>query len=413
MTLEDLILQLNQKGVRLSFVHGELKVQAPRGVMTAALQAEIKEKKQDLIHYLSPALLSEKPMDFSVFFFSNELQVETENKYKLVLDATQYADQHGFVGVWTPERHFNELGGLFPNPAVLGAALSVLTKNLKIRAGSVVLPLQDPIRVTEEWAIVDQLSEGRVELSFATGWHANDFALARDSQRDYAQRHSLMYQRLDTVRALWQGNSVTRKDGGGQNIELFTFPRPKQKELPLWLTAIGNPDSYQKIAAKGTHLLTCLLDQDIDELGQKITLYRKSLKENGFNPSDFKVAVFVHTYVGEDGAAVKEEVAPALKNYLKNTLDLLGKLSQSTGVNLNPDEFTAADQETLLDFAFERYYEERSLMGDIHKCEDMVQALAQAGVDEIACLVDFGLPSAQVMQGLEQLAKLVKKHVRT
>ena len=80
------------------------------------------------------------------------------DRYRLLLEGARFADRHGFAAVWTPERHFHAFGGLYPNPAVTGAALAAITERIGIRAGSVVLPLHNPIRVAEEWSVVDNLS---------------------------------------------------------------------------------------------------------------------------------------------------------------------------------------------------------------------------------------------------------------
>src|SRR5215467_2804377 len=121
-----------------------------------------------------------RPLEFSIFFFAADAQTEGP-KYTLLLDSARFADENGFTAVWTPERHFEAFGGLYPNPSITSAALSVATTRLRIRAGSVVLPLHDPIRVAEEWAMLDNLSKGRVGISFASGWHPNDFVFAPDS----------------------------------------------------------------------------------------------------------------------------------------------------------------------------------------------------------------------------------------
>ncbi|MFM2072971.1 MAG: hypothetical protein RLZZ623_3235, partial [Actinomycetota bacterium] len=109
------------------------------------------------------------PIDFSLFYFSGD---EAENtgagKYRLLLEGARWADEHGFCAVWTPERHFHAFGGLYPQPAVTGAAVAAITKRVQIRAGSVVMPLHHPIRVAEAWSIVDNISDGRVGVSIAS-----------------------------------------------------------------------------------------------------------------------------------------------------------------------------------------------------------------------------------------------------
>src|SRR6266480_312119 len=138
-----------------------------------------------------------KQMDFSLFYFANADGGESSEKYKLLIEGAKFADTHGFAAVWTPERHFHEFGGLYPNPSVTSAAIATVTESIQIRAGSVVLPLHHPIRVTEEWAVVDNLSNGRVGVSFASGWQPEDFVLAPGN---YAERKEVMYQHIETVR---------------------------------------------------------------------------------------------------------------------------------------------------------------------------------------------------------------------
>ena len=101
-----------------------------------------------------------RPIDFSLFYFSGSGDQAAGDRYRLLLDGARFADRHGFSAVWTPERHFHAFGGLYPNPAVVtGAAVAAVTERVAVRAGSVVLPLHDPVRVAEEWALVDNLSK--------------------------------------------------------------------------------------------------------------------------------------------------------------------------------------------------------------------------------------------------------------
>src|ERR1044072_5660454 len=101
-------------------------------------------------------------MIFSLFYFGSYVESDDQDKYKLLFDTVRFADKHKFQAVWTPERHFDEFGGLFPNPSVMSAALAVTTKNVQIRCGSIVAPLHHPVRIAEDWALIDNLSNGRV-----------------------------------------------------------------------------------------------------------------------------------------------------------------------------------------------------------------------------------------------------------
>src|SRR6266851_5085523 len=120
---------------------------------------------------------SHMDMEFGLIFFASSEAPHSGDRYRLVIDSAKIADRHGFSSIWIPERHFTRDGWLYPNPAVLQAAIARETSQIHLRAGSVVMPLHNPIRVAEEWAMVDNLSGGRVGISFASGWHPNDFAL--------------------------------------------------------------------------------------------------------------------------------------------------------------------------------------------------------------------------------------------
>src|SRR5215813_4801065 len=143
------------------------------------------------------------PLQFSVMFFAASAEALGGEKYRLVLDAARFADEHAFSSVWVPERHFATLGGLYPNPSVLHAALAMITQRVNLRAGSVVLPLHDALRVAEEWSLVDNLSKGRVGLSFASGWNPDDFVFFPDR---YDQRSGELFRAIPVVQGLWRGD---------------------------------------------------------------------------------------------------------------------------------------------------------------------------------------------------------------
>ena len=159
-------------------------------------------------------------MQFSLSFFSSTGAESQHDKYALLTEASTFADRNDFIAVWTPERHFHVFGGLFPNPALMGVLLAGATRRTRIRAGSVVLPLHHPVRVAEEWSVVDNLSDGRVDLAFATGWHPNDFVLAPEN---HTERVELTFSAIDTVRKLWRGEAFIGPNGESSPFLVETF----------------------------------------------------------------------------------------------------------------------------------------------------------------------------------------------
>jgi natural product biosynthesis luciferase-like monooxygenase protein len=340
-------------------------------------------------------------VDFSLFYFASADDGGYSDKYRLLLEGAKFADKHGFVAVWTPERHFHEFGGLYPNPSVTSAAIATVTERIQIRAGSVVLPLHDPLLVAEEWAVVDNLSHGRVGVSFASGWHANDFVIAPES---YANRREIMRQRVEAVRRLWGGEKVRRRDGDGTEIEVGIRPRPIQRELPIWVTAAGSPETFRLAGEIGANLLTHFLNQNIEQLAEKIAVYRGAWRDHGHGPGTGYVTLMLHTFVGSSLDVVREKVQKPFLNYLRSSADLwLRSLLQSLGQDIDAEALSEDDLEFLLSHAFNRYFETSGLFGTPSTCLRMIARLQSIGVDEVACLIDFGVDFDSVIASLQYL----------
>lgn len=350
-------------------------------------------------------LQAEKPLEFSLFYFADDNAVYGEDKYRLYREGAIFADRHRLTAVWTPERHFHEKAGLYPNPSVLSAALATITRHVQLRAGSVVLPLHNSLRVAEEWSVVDNLSKGRVGISFTSGWMPNDFAFFPER---YPVKREEMLRGIEEVQELWRGNAIAGRDGLGKEIELQIFPKPIQRELPIWLTCSGGPEMFEKAGELGLHVLTALLTQSIEEVAPKIQLYRDSLVRHGHKASDGKVTMMMHTYVGEDADAVLQKVRVPLTKYLKSHMNLIetGAQSLNLGVDIRQHEDPEKYRDQMAAFAFERYYRTSSFIGTPASCMKMVERLKEIGVDEVACLIDFGVDVDSVLESLDHLLVL-------
>jgi natural product biosynthesis luciferase-like monooxygenase protein len=355
-----------------------------------------------------PAAASERPMEFSLFFFGNATadQDKTAARYRLVFDAAHFADEHGFTAVWTPERHFHAFGGLYPNPSVLSAALAATTRRIGIRAGSVVLPLHDPLRVAEEWALVDNLSGGRVGVSFASGWQPDDFVLAPDR---YEGRKQQMLDAIAEVRRLWKGERVRRCNGVGKEIEVSVYPRPVQAELPIWITSARHPETFIMAGEAGAGILTHLIGHTIEELAEKIALYRDAWHRHGW-PGRGHVTLMLHTFVGQDVDRVKDLVRQPLKDYIRTSYDLMAGLGAARGVDMR--DLPEQEMEGLLERGFERFFANSGLLGTVVDVAATVAKLAEVGVDEAGCLIDFGVDDSDALAALPHLASARELYLR-
>ena len=343
-------------------------------------------------------------LQLGLMFFSSGEQSLGTDRYRLVLDSAKFADQHGFSSIWVPERHFTSFGCLYPNPAVLQAALARETQQIRLQAGSVVLPLNDPMLVAEAWSMVDNLSGGRVGVSFAAGWNPADFSLAPEH---YGNRHQVMFEGIETVRKLWRGDSIQRVGGKGNPVSVRMYPTPIQSELPIWVTAAGNPQTFIQAGAMGANLLTHLFDQTVDTLAEKLDLYRQARADNGYDPNGGHITVTLHTFVGEDLETVRSQVQTPYCDYLKSYTPLLAGLSHSRGLDINVSELSEKDLDALTKLVFDKMFDEgRVLFGTPESCLGLAQELHQIGVSEVACMVDFNPDVDLVLQSLPQLNRL-------
>ena len=344
-----------------------------------------------------------KTMQFSLYYFGSYEAEFNPNKYNLLFEGAKFGDRAGFTALWIPERHFHAFGGFSPNPSVLAAALARETEQIQLRSGSVVLPLHHSLRVAEEWAVVDNLSQGRVGIAFASGWHSQDFVLAPQS---FGQHRELMFQEIETVQKLWRGEAIAVLDGKGQTVEVKTYPQPMQSQLPTWITIVNNPDTYIRAGAIGAGVLTNLMGQSVEDLARNIALYRQSLTENGYDPASGTVTVLLHTFVGNDLEQVREQARQPFGHYLTSSVGLLQNMVKSQGMEVDFEGLREEDRDFILASAYKRYVETSALIGTPESCCQIIDHLQSVGVDEVACFIDFGVDEQTVLANLPHLHTL-------
>ena len=339
----------------------------------------------------------EKSLSFSLYFFSDDGSKDSPDKYRLVLESAKFADRNGFSAVWTPERHFQDFGGLYPNPSVLSAALAMITERVQIRAGSVALPLHHPVRVAEEWSVVDNLSNGRVAVSFASGWHPDDFIFA---PAVYEDRKEVMFHHIELIQRLWDGETIMMRGVGDQEVAVRLLPKALQKCLPIWITSAGSSATWIRAGEIGANVLAALIGYSFEELADRISSYREARERHGYDPQTGIVSIMMHTFVGQSNSAVKEQVRAPFTHYLRSYF------KQYDNVRVAAADVTEADRDAIMNAAFELYFENNTLMGTPAKCSRVIEQLLAVGVDEVACLIDFGVEADAVLGNLKHLNEL-------
>lgn len=364
-----------------------------------------------------PIATSDRRIDFNLFYWGNDDGVGPK-KYELLLEGAKFADANGFNAVWTPERHFHAFGGPYPNPSVTGAAVAAVTRNLDVRAGSCVAPLHHPARIAEEWAVIDNLTNGRVGLAIASGWQPDDFVLRPENTPP--DNKPAMYSAIDQLRRLWAGEAVEFPKQDGTPHAVITQPRPVSRCLPIWVTTAGNPQTWKEAGEIGANVLTHLLGQSVTEVAEKIAIYHDALRDAGHDPADHKVTVMLHSYLAESREAAEAVARGPMKDYLRSAAGLIKQYAwafpafKKPAGATNPFEIdleglSSEEMDAILEFAFQRYFNDSGMFGTVSDGLARAEELRRIGVDEIACLIDYGIPTDKVLAGLKPLAEVLAR----
>jgi natural product biosynthesis luciferase-like monooxygenase protein len=209
------------------------------------------------------------------------------------------------------------------------------------------------------------------------------------------------------LRALWAGQEAAFPLEGDQHA-VRTYPAPLQESIPLWLTAMSGPGTFLEAGRHGFNVLTAYLQQTPDQLTENIARYRQALSACGTGATGH-VTLMVHACVADTEAEALRQVEEPLLRYQGQFLDLAGR-PHDPGSGEEP--LTEDERRELARYAVHKYANERGLVGDEATVTARLRQLAAVGVDEVACLVDFGLAPELVTRTLTRLAGCAKAPAR-
>ena len=344
-----------------------------------------------------------REVTFSFLFFSDvRKDIPDARKYEFMKDITLFADREGFEAIYIPERHFYEFGSIYANSAIMAAYLIPLTKRIRFRTAGISLPLHHPAEVVEWWAMNDILSNGRIDLGFGTGWNKPDFVFSPDNYND---RKKICWDRIPMVQQLWRGDTVVFPGPNGEQVPVTVYPRPVQKELNVWLLATRSDDSFEHAGRMGYNLFTMLYGMDLEAMRGKIAIYRKAREEAGYDAATGKVSLMLHTMLLQDAAIVKSAVEEPFKKYIRSSLETHVRALQEG----KPDaaDMSDGEKEKILDYAYHRYFKTGAVFGTVEDGRRVVDHAIDIGVNDIACLVDFGVDYDLVRSSMPFLKELV------
>ena len=232
--------------------------------------------------------------------------------YQRLFQQINLAESLGFHDAWITEHHFDEFGGIVPDPAGFLAAAAGHTSTIRLGIAVVVLPLRDPVQVAETYAMVDVASNGRLEFGVARGSTPQEFDSLHIA---YAQSGPRLREGMEVIEQAWSGKPVTFH-GQMYDIEnVRVLPRPVQTpHPPVWVAASRSDDTYRWAGSKGYNLMVLPNAAEPPALQQAVKTYREALKNAGHSKPTETLAKFL-IYVAGSDATAREEASRFMANY--------------------------------------------------------------------------------------------------
>lgn len=228
-----------------------------------------------------------------------------------IIEAGKMADEAGLDVFGVGEHH--RLDYAVSAPPVVLSALSQVTKKIKLTSATTVLNTVDPVRLFEDFATLDLVSNGRAEIIAGRGAFIESFPLFG---YDLSQYDELFEENIELFLKLNAAEKVTWNGhfrSGLSDAEIA--PRPVQSQIPLWVGVGGTPESAARAGRLGTGLALAILGGDPLRFKPLVDIYRQAASQAGHSLEDLRVGVTGHTFISKTTQKAKDEFFPYYSNY--------------------------------------------------------------------------------------------------
>ena len=223
-----------------------------------------------------------------------------------LLEEIELADRSGLYSFGIGEHHREEYYDSAP-PVILGAA-AARTSRIRLGSAVTVLSAADPVRVFQQFATLDLLAQGRIDLVVGRGSFTEAFPLFGLDLRDYdslfAEKLDLLLKIRDETHVTWSGRHRPALTGQG------VYPRPVQQPLPIWVGVGGTPESFVRAGLLGLPLMVAIIGGEPRQVGPLVDLYRRAGAEAGHPPEALQVGLHVFGFVGESVRQASDTIYP-------------------------------------------------------------------------------------------------------
>jgi alkanesulfonate monooxygenase SsuD/methylene tetrahydromethanopterin reductase-like flavin-dependent oxidoreductase (luciferase family) len=344
-------------------------------------------------------------MRFGLILVPQVLAGQPES-YRELFEQIELAEELGFESVWFTEHHFSEYG----RPAVpaLAGYAAARTSRIRVSTAVVVLPFHHPIRVAEDWATLDHLLDGRLDVGIGRGNQPHVFAGFAVSMNEARERYS---ESLDIIRKAWTEDSFSYDGEFWKIPELSVVPKPVQKpHPPLWCAALS-ASTVERVVADGINGLIGPYLCPFEVLkADYFDVWHEATRAAGRTDLDMCHNEFV--YVGESYAQVREDVEEYLMWYIRKAARIWGERDRSkvAAQYANYNDIL----EYLETVTFDEVYENMSIIGTPDRVVEKLRWLRdEGGCDYVMNFMWFGgISHEKAMRNMELFAREVVPRLR-
>jgi alkanesulfonate monooxygenase SsuD/methylene tetrahydromethanopterin reductase-like flavin-dependent oxidoreductase (luciferase family) len=324
-------------------------------------------------------------MKFGIFFLCEQPPWQAPRAAFLdALDEAVYADALGFDAVWIAEHHFSEYGTA-PDAAVLAAALAQRVTRMRIGTAVSILPFNHPIRTAESFAMVDVLSDGRLDFGVGRGYQPTEFAGFNLPMEESRQRFD---ESLEIIRRAWSEDTITFEGKFYQVRDARVLPKPIQKpHPPIWGAAVS-PGSFERLARRGLRVLSAPSITPPSLMAESYRTYRRVWEEMGHPTAELEIPALYFTYVGESESRARHEPEQSVMWYFKT----IARLIAAEGAKPSPEyAFYGRARKHLEAVDYDTLYRDVLLFGDTGRVTEHLKRLQEElGVTYLLSWMNFG-----------------------
>lgn len=231
-------------------------------------------------------------------------------RLRAVVEAAVRGEELGFDAMAVGEHHFSDY--IVSSPFPMLAAIAARTTSMRLTTAVTLLPLLDPVRVAEDFATVDQLSEGRLELVLGRGISKDGYA---EFEVDPGAARQILVEKLDLLRQIWTDDPVTWAGESRPRLEAVTVqPRAAQASPRVWMGTGMSEDSVRWTAELGLPLMLPSIFKPAEEWRDLVALYRGLMAESG-RAEDAFVGACSHVHLAGTSQQAREQWRPHLVQY--------------------------------------------------------------------------------------------------